>query len=77
LCSTESSTWFSFPISVPLRKTRDEICHLQEGGLYNESLFVLSYVVEVQVGGQAADVTDKTQFVISPILFKPLELSEI
>ncbi len=46
-------------------------------GLYNESLFVLSYVVEVQGGGQAADVTAKTQFVISPILFKPLELSEI
>jgi hypothetical protein len=42
-------------------------------GLYNESLFVLSYVVEVQVGGQAATVTD----VISSILFKPLELSEI
>ncbi len=39
-------------------------------GLYNESLFILSYV-------EAADVTDKTQFVISPILFKPLELSEI
>jgi hypothetical protein len=33
LCSTESNTWFSFPISVSLRKTRYEICHIQEGSV--------------------------------------------